>query len=340
MTRWLSICACAAAADALSAQQDDVKIVEGLGVPRARLRARWENDSWLSNDDRFYTNGAGLGWTLADGPLASSIAGGLTWLPLRAPRISGTATEFSLRQQMFTPEDIQAPQLLVDDRPYAGWLYLEMRHQILALGEDRTHDMLDSWFVQAGVVGPSSLAEDTQTEIHRWVDAPRPQGWSNQLHDEPGLVVGFRRDFRSFHDVRWPFGLESDFEGHYAAHLGNVDTSLHIGAQVRLGWDLPRHFGTAIDTRQRADLVPFYMTAGVSGRNVLRNVFLDGNTFRGSHSVSRNWFVADFHVALYWEPTSRVRLGVGQVFGTPEFDSPSQDGDLTSYTFVQAELLF
>lgn len=321
-------------------QLQDADVIEGRRVEDGRLRLRWENDSWFSNSDRFYTNGTGIGWTLPDGPTADAAAAWLDWLPMRAPRISGTATELFLAQEMFTPEDTRRQDVVLDDRPYAGWLHVDLRHQILALDRSRRHDMLDTWLLQVGVVGPSSQAGDTQIQVHEVVDAPRPQGWRNQLHDEPGLVLGFRRDFRAFHDPRWVFGMESDFEGHYGLHVGNVDTSGRIGAQVRVGWHLPRHFDTAIRSRETDDRHRFFLTAGMSGRVVARDIFLDGNTWRDSHSIGRNYLVADFHVALHWEPCWFARVSVARVFRTPEFDSPSTRGDLSSFMTVQFEFFF
>jgi hypothetical protein len=321
------------------AQVGDTDVIEGLRVEPGRLRLRWENDSWLSGSDRFYTNGASIGYTLPEGPAARAITEHLAFLPWRAATTSGTATEFAVGQEMFTPEDITTTAPIPTDRPYAGWLHLDVRHQILVLDRDRRHDMMDTWLLQLGVVGPSSMADDVQFQVHEFVEAPRPAGWRNQLHDEPGLVVGFRRDFRAFHDPDWPFGLESDFEGHYEARIGNVETSARVGAQLRLGANLPRHFGSAIAGpdagRQR-----IHGTVGVTGRWLVRDVFLDGNTFRHSQSVDRNDFVADFHVALHWEPCARVRLGLSQTFRTPEFDSASERGDLTQFTTLQVEVFF
>lgn len=312
----------------------------GLGVPRGRFRFLWENDSWFTESDRFYTNGIGLGWTFADGRVTRAIADGLSWLPFAPDLCTARATEVFLRQDMFTPEDFTNPALVLDDRPYAGWLHLDFTHQILRLDQDALKDRLDTWQVQLGVVGPSSLAKEAQSEVHRLVDAPRPRGWRFQLRDEPGLVLAYRRDFRAYYNPTTFAPLETDFVGHFGVRLGNVETSAQMGGEVRFGMNLSRHFGTAI----RGPLLPvrhrLYASAGVEGRFVPQNIFLDGNTFRRSHNVDRNKFVADFHVGIHWEPCERARVSVSEVFTTPEFDSPSQEGDLGHHTAVQVELFF
>lgn len=340
---WLALALTAGiarAAPQTPAGTTDLQVAEPApgGAAEGRLRLRWDNDSWFSSSDRFYTNGAVIAWTLPEGPAARTASDWLDWLPFRAPRLSATATEFAIAQEMFTPEDIARTDVVPDDRPYAGWLHVDLRHERLLLESSHRHDMLDTWLLQLGVVGPSSLADDVQYQMHEVVGAPRPRGWRNQLRDEPGVVIGFRRDLRMFHDDDALFGLAADLEGHVGANVGNVDTSGRIGAQLRLGHELPRHFGTAI----RAAPFPglrLYGTTGVSGRAVVRDIFLDGNTWRDSHSVSRNEAVADFHVGLHLEPCRWARISVTQVFRTPEFDSPSRSGDLANFTSLQIEIL-
>ncbi|MGM0562408.1 MAG: lipid A-modifier LpxR family protein, partial [Pseudomonadota bacterium] len=60
-----------------------------------------------------------------------------------------------------------------------------------------------------------------------------------------------------------------------------------------------------------------YFFAGVEGRGVAREIFLDGNTFRDSPSVSRRWFNAEVQggVALTYGP---MRLTYTQVYRSPQ----------------------
>jgi hypothetical protein len=56
----------------------------------------------------------------------------------------------------------------------------------------------------------------------------------------------------------------------------------------------------------------------VDGRLVLRDIFLDGNTFRDSHSVDKETFVADLvgGIALTY---GRFKVNYALVLRTPEF---------------------
>jgi len=69
--------------------------------------------------------------------------------------------------------------------------------------------------------------------------------------------------------------------------------------------------------RSRFD-VGAYLFLRADGRAVARNIFLDGNTYTDSHSVSKNLFVADLSagVAINYKNT---KLAYALVYRTEEF---------------------
>ena len=73
---------------------------------------------------------------------------------------------------------------------------------------------------------------------------------------------------------------------------GNIETSAGAGMQTRLGWNLPHPW--------LPESVPFSMTltAGASGRAVLRDIFLDGNTVRPDYRVGHKTGVGSGEVGL------------------------------------------
>ena len=74
-------------------------------------------------------------------------------------------SDFILGQSIFTPEDITNPNLIVNDRPYAGWLYfgigLIKRHKS---GSVWVFDTLE---LDLGIVGPQAYAQNVQTWWHK-----------------------------------------------------------------------------------------------------------------------------------------------------------------------------
>jgi hypothetical protein len=110
--------------------------------------------------------------------------------------------------------------------------------------------------------------------------------------------------------------------------LGNIDTHGAVGATARLGWNLPRSFGVASGPRQR--LLPgcgrgddepdsVYLYGDIEGRLVLRNLFLDGNTFHDSQSVDKEPLVGTVRVGIAWE-SGEWRLGYACTLRSKEFD--------------------
>lgn len=303
MLSLVSLGAGLASGTAQAESPDCSEVVVGLQV---------ENDffSPAFNDDSDYTNGIRLSFVT---PLSDDCVGlgrparGLAhWL---APDDTVRTTErvgYALGQSMFTPRDTKTTELILDDRPYAAWLYLGVQYQATYEEADGSATQ-DTLVLEAGVVGPSALGEEAQNAWHELIGVERSNGWHNQLHDEPGLNVSFERKWRSA-EAR-PFAGSSLFTDVIPfAHvtLGNILTYAGVGATVRIGQELDSDFGPP---RIRPGLpgseafrpdggIAWYLFAGAEGQAVARNIFLDGNTFRDSHRVDRNPFVGDLQAGL------------------------------------------
>ncbi|MBK19629.1 MAG: hypothetical protein CMM52_12415 [Rhodospirillaceae bacterium] len=141
-------------------------------------------------------------------------------------------------------------------------------------------------------------------------------------------------------------GLDADFTPHAGVSLGNVLTQASVGFTVRVGGNLRNHddYGPprirpslpGSDYFVRSDGLSWYLFFGADGRGVLHNIFLDGNTFSSSHSVSKKPFVGDIQggVAVIW---GRTRLAYTHIFRTKEFDS--QD-DTDQFGSVSLSFIF
>lgn len=235
---------------------------------------------------------------------------------------------YSLGQNMYTPANLQAPGVIADDRPYAGWLYISVGLQARSVAQGRLARLSD-WEVDAGVVGPASFAKQTQDWVHNNIsNSPLAQGWANQLHNEPGLNFVYQ------HKLRWFFGERDGFAWDAVAHsgfsLGNVATYVNAGVSLRAGYGLPDDFGADIiragaDTSQAGGHPSrwgLHVFAGSDGRAVARDIFLDGNTFTSSHHVARKDFVADLQYGLTING-DRWKLTFSQVYRTLEFKTQS-----------------
>lgn len=267
------------------------------GADKAFFGFQIENDV-LSGTDRHYTNGLRAVWLSSEGGTpewALRLADAVPLFPAGAVRRYG----LSLGHSIFTPFDTESREPLPDQRPYAGWLYGG-----IGFVSD-TGQRLDYLELQVGIVGPSAGGEMVQNEWHSLIGVKEARGWRNQLKDEPALQLAYERKVRAWRTVTTN-GFSADITPHVGVMLGNVMTSAAAGATVRFGMDLPQDYGPP---RIRPGLtgstyfVPggprgWYVFAGIEGRAVARNIFLDGNTFRDSHSVSKLPLVGEIQAGV------------------------------------------
>jgi hypothetical protein len=204
---------------------------------------------------------------------------------------------FALVNQIFTPNDISIKELIPDQRPYAGWTFLE------AGFHKSSKDTLQSIYIQVGMVGPLSQAEDIQKFIHKVTGSEPPQGWDNQLKNEPGINLRYVYNWRVVHNFET---IESAIVPYAEGDFGNISIGATGGITARIGWNIPKDFGmstistgseTGISTyNQRQNRLnkkwSFAFNFNISGSAVARDIFLDGNTFVDSHSVDKRYFIA------------------------------------------------
>jgi len=289
-----------------------------------------ENDTRrfsLSGSDRNYTSGLRVSYLYAEKELPGW-GKALSWL---IPEASSFNYGFAFGQHMYTPEDIGRADLIPDDRPYAGWLYLGF---LLHLRRQHT---LHSFEVDLGVIGPPALGEPAQKAIHSVLRIRQPNGWANQLKTEPGVSLYYQQKYKWIRERLFGGVLDFDVIPDFGAALGNVFIYAGAGGTARLGFNLSNNFGAtrlsplgmdpfieASTDDDPASLGPveIYLFASVAGRGVLRNIFLDGNTFTSSHRVDKKPFVFE-HEWGFLVRVSRIRLTWRQVTRSPEFP---QDG--------------
>jgi lipid A 3-O-deacylase len=313
-------------------------------VERGVFTFQYENDL-LAGTDRHYTNGVRVSYTSP--ALRDQIpwaADALEWLYPFDPG-ADARLRVSLGQNIYTPGDIKIRELIPNDRPYAGWLYagvalnVEARQELFGTRSDR----LDTFELELGVVGPASLAKETQKFVHDIIGSPDPKGWDNQLENEPGLLIVLERKLRT-PPLSWG-PLQTDAIPSIRASLGNIETSAGLGGIVRLGQGLEADYGPPMIRpnlagrtffKKAARAFNWYVFAGAEGRLVARDIFLDGNTFRDSHSVDKKHAVGTFQAGAA-ASYHNVRLTFSYIVRTLEFEgqgSPDRFGAISvSYRF-------
>ncbi|MGE4319361.1 MAG: lipid A deacylase LpxR family protein [Deferribacterales bacterium] len=275
-----------------------------------------END--IFHSDRYYTNGVRASWLLTPGKKSDWALRAAGLVPF-FPAESTVHVNYSVGQNMYTPTDITLQNPPTDDRPYAGWLY----GSVGLIAE--TGKRLDQIELTVGVVGPASFADETQTFVHKTIHIDEPQGWSHQLKNEPGFILTYQRSWRSYVSTSW-LGVPFDITPHAGGVLGNIFTYANTGVTLRYGKKLPSDYGPPRiqpSLPSSGFFVPkkgfgWYLFAGVEGRAVARNIFLDGNTFRDSDSVKKEPLVGDFQTGLVLTMRN-VRIAYTHVIRSREF---------------------
>lgn len=280
-----------------------------------------ENDVFTGTDHH-YTNGLRLSYLSHEDDVAPYIRRFAAAMPFM-PDGASLRTGYAISHNIYTPDDTQAVALVPDERPYAGYLYAGMA--VVAESDNSFGGILDTWELDLGLVGPWALGEEVQNNFHSLIGSPEARGWANQLDNEPTVVLTYERKWR--HIWRKPIKfLDYDFIPHVGGSLGNVATYLDVGATLRMGQGLERDYGPP---RIRPSLpgsgffIPYdsfgwYFYAGVDGRAMAHNIFLDGNTFSNSHSVDSKTWVGDIQMGLVLSFDS-VRIAYTHIYRTPEY---------------------
>jgi lipid A 3-O-deacylase len=289
-----------------------------------------EEDDYFAphNKDEHYTQGLRISATSPD------VTADWTWpftqfawaFPVDARYQQDVTRRHNLAvgQNMYTPQNrflvIPNPR----DRPYAGWLYAGV-----GLMQDSGGVEFEEFDLKLGIVGPSSMARETQTDWHLNVVGTRPfVGWASQLRNEPALDLYYDRKWRLLHGDLDGGNWGWDAIPQASIRIGNVYDYLGGGGMLRIGRNLMIDYGPPhIDLNTGSDYINptrgdgglgFYVFLGTEARLVVRNIFLDGNSFESSAHVTKNPAVADGELGVA-VTRGHFRFSYTLVYRTPEF---------------------
>lgn len=323
------------------------------------MTARLENDLFVDTD-RNYTNG------VAFMAVSHDIAGSLRSECLPAPvrlhaelikRLnpgfwSDTANPAQTQnvvikfgQSMYTPNDPSRTDLITDDRPYAGLLYVGMSWNRRSHEAPSATERLDTREITVGVIGPWSLARQSQNLVHDAIGEERFLGWDHQLKNEPALQLAMDRKFKEYRSsgAITP-GFSADTIRSIGLRLGNIETSTALAVEGRIGWNLPNDFGSypirpgaenrppsaAVAARRMpgdgsaagAPRAGIHLFGTLEAKLVAHDFSLDGNLFRSSHAVTRRPWVAQAALGFSAQGLLAghgVKLAAMRVYRTREF---------------------
>jgi hypothetical protein len=145
---------------------------------------------------------------------------------------------------------------------------------------------------------------------------------------------------------RWdlrPARRFGDVTTHYGGSVGNLSTFANAGAELRIGRNLPDNFGTATTFSYGQESAPtrwggapsrptIHGYVALDARVVLRDITLDGNTWRDSASVEREPYVAELTlgIALNWREWQAT---LGTVYRSKEYETQDSEASFGTLTF-------
>ncbi len=298
----------------------------------------WENDGAYTKiydpSDRHYTAGAGLSmqWqSLLSDDLISSIPSIDNEYASKDPRIT-YASGIIASLRIYTPRDLDNPEPMQDDRPYAGWTYagpILQRADRSANTPTMEHFELD-----LGTMGPRSQAGYAQYSVHQTFGAETPEGWRYQTHDECGADFKYQR--------HWRTDLQTDADGQPIAQLipyadttlGTIHVNASVGAVLRYGVNLPDDFGPS-----RLDW-PGDFTSPLAGQSTDSSIYVFvrpavravahdatmGDSFFHDNIVEAepNPLVFEIQAGIAVHFTNHVKLTYSQTFDSLEFEGQKQ----------------
>jgi lipid A 3-O-deacylase len=196
------------------------------------------------------------------------------------PRAGNSSTnifQWGVMQVVYTPKDLDTSAYLSNDYAYAGGLYLI--HSLYSYNARKKFSFQTG--INLGVMGPASLAEESQELIHHAIGYVLPRGWQNQIKTD----LLFNVDFTTEKQILG-LGRFLELMGGSKFSVGTLMNAVAIYPLMRIGWMNPYFEGFI---RQYSNLgrsgirqirrFQFYVFVRPSVSWVLTNAMLEGGVF-------------------------------------------------------------
>jgi hypothetical protein len=143
--------------------------------------------------------------------------------PFRSDEEDRAIYGLQLRQEIYTPKDLDRAEIQEGDHPYAATLSIG-QVRMVNRPSNKLRYTSGLW---VGVIGPAALGFNAQDFIHRITPSRPPQGWNNQVSNDLLLNYSLAVERELLSDEVSQFVLSG------RARLGTVYTDAAIGMWSR-----------------------------------------------------------------------------------------------------------
>lgn len=241
---------------------------------------RYDNDV-LFISDQYYTSGGELSFAV----LTDSI--GVINKIFRTKFDKRVIVKFNYGHKIFNSKKIKEQDLMLRDRPFAGWHYARV-----SVINSTSVKSLNKYSVELGLVGPNSGIGNFQKWWHRTGGIVTPEGWDQEIQDEVIVNIGYER----LQDIM--ISKKSDIIGESNLTLGNGLTSLFQQFTLRVGKinsiNNTAYCGNRLNRElpeigsfdvEQEEIFFFY---GIRGEYVIQNIFIEGSLFNNKSPLTRD----------------------------------------------------
>ena len=278
---------------------------EEIDVFLVMVNIIFDNDIF-TNTDYYYTNGARIELVL---PVAKYAPLNKALLNLKSNDIDFSG--FSITQNIYTPINPEATEIVYGDRPFAAYLTLgQFRESYHLKKRLQMKSVLD-----IGVMGPLSLGEQVQSTVHEL----EPTGWEYQVQNS--FLINYYMSLEK--GIYSSSNLELNARGQ--ANLGTLYNKLGGGLFIRTGSFLPVYRGPMTLCCNQARKNEFQYWFFVSGNLdfVAYDATLQGSLFNNnspyelqSSELNRFVYKGSIGFAFYY---NNLGLELENFYVTPEF---------------------
>jgi lipid A 3-O-deacylase len=182
-----------------------------------------ENDILATKDkgDRYYTNGIKFERIHPD-----VMVGFLEKIFPEVREKTSTAYSWAIGQNIYTASDITVPDIIPGDRPYAGWLYFNLKKYSNSIKARRRI----SSELSLGVIGPAALAGPVQKGVHKIINSPEPKGWPHQIKNSPAISYSLELEDQLYDSDN----SHLDMIWFTNAEIGTVSDNFGMGSMIRI----------------------------------------------------------------------------------------------------------